>query len=75
MNETPTKDEVEEFSKSIWEKETNINKNVKWLKELKKTYWKDVIPKTYKIDRQTVDKVINNMSLTNSPDKYLIIAF
>ena len=41
----------------------------------KETYWKDVIPKTDKIDRQTVDKVINNMSLTNSPDKYLIIAF
>ena len=36
VNETPTKDEVEEFWKSIWEKETNINKNVKWLKELKK---------------------------------------
>ena len=35
-NETPTKNEVEEFWKSIWEKETKFDKNAKWLKELKK---------------------------------------
>ena len=35
-NETPTKNEVEEFWKSIWEKETKFNKNAKWLKKQKK---------------------------------------
>ena len=35
----------------------------------------DVTPKTCKIDRQTVDKVINNMPLNKSPGKDLIIAF
>ena len=74
-NETPTKNEVEEFWKSIWEKETKFNKNAKWLKKLEKTYCKDVTPKTYKADRQTVDQVINNMSLNKSPGKELIIAF
>ena len=31
------------------------------LKELEKTYCKDETPKTYKIDRQTVDIVISNI--------------
>ena len=48
-NETPTKNEVEEFWKSIWENETKFNKNAKWLKELEKTYCRDVAPKTYKL--------------------------
>ena len=48
-NETPTKNEVEEFWKSIWENETKFNKNAKWLKELEKTYCKDVTTKTYKL--------------------------
>ena len=45
------------------------------MKELEKTYYKGVTSKAYKIDRQTVDKVINNMSLKKSPGKDLIIAF
>ena len=32
VNETPTKNKVEEFWKSVWEKETKINQNVSWLK-------------------------------------------
>ena len=52
-NETPTKNKVEEFWKSIWEKETKFIENAKWLKELEKAYCKDVTPKTYKIVRQT----------------------
>ena len=75
VNETPTKNEVEEFWKSIWEKETKFIKNVKWLKELEKTYCKDLTPKTYKIDRQNEDKVINNMPLNKSPGKNLIRTF
>ena len=75
MNETPTKNEVDEIWKSIWETETKINKNAKWLKELEKTYCKDVTPKTYKIDRQILDKVINNKSLNKSPGKDLKLAF
>ena len=43
-NETPTKNEVEEFWKSILEKETKFNKNGKSLKELEKTYCNDVTP-------------------------------
>ena len=46
-----------------------FNKNAKWLKELEKKYCKHVKPKTYKIDRETLDKVINNMSLNRSPGK------
>ena len=56
------------------EKYLGKGNNVKWLKELEKTYCKDVTTKTYKIDRQTVDKVINDMSLNKSPGKDLIIA-
>ena len=74
-NETPTKNEVEEFWKSILEKETKLNKNGKSLKELEKTYCNDVTPQTYKKKKKIVDKVINNMSLNNSPGKDLIIAF
>ena len=73
-NETPTKNEVEQFWNSIWEKQTKFNNNAKWLKELQKKCCKDVTPKIYKIDRPTVDKVINNMSLNKSPGKDLIIA-
>ena len=36
-NETPTKNKVEEFWKSIWEKETKFIENAKCLKELEKT--------------------------------------
>ena len=32
VNETPTKNKVEEFWKSVWEKETKVNQNVSWLK-------------------------------------------
>ena len=32
VNETPTKNKVEEFWKSVWEKETKIDQNVSWLK-------------------------------------------
>ena len=45
-----------------------FNKNAKWLKELEKKYCKHVTPKTYKIDQETLDKVIN-MSLNRSPGK------
>ena len=62
MNETPTKNKVEESWKSSWEKETKFNKNA-WFKEIEKTHYKEVTPKTYKIDRQTVDEAINNMPL------------
>ena len=69
------KDEVEDFWKDIWATETNFNKNAKWLKELEKTYRKNVTPKTYKIDQKMVDKVINNMHLNKSLGKDLIRAF
>ena len=63
VNETPTKNKVEESWKSSWEKETKFNKNAKWFEEIEKTYYKEITPKTYKIDRQTVDEAINNMPL------------
>ena len=46
-----------------------FNKNAKWLKELEKKNCKHVTPKTYKIDRETLDKVINKMSLNRPPGK------
>ena len=39
------------------------------MKELEKKYCKHVTPKTYKIDRETLDKVINKMSLNRPPGK------
>ena len=66
---------LKSFGKSIWKIETKINKKTKWLKELEKMFCKDGTPKTCKIDRETVDKVINNMSLNKSPGKDLKIAF
>ena len=74
VNEAPTKNEVEKSWKSIWQKKTKFNKNAKWLKELEKAYCKDLVPKTYKIDRQTADNVIKSMSLNKLPGKDLIIA-
>ena len=68
LTNLPAKHEVEDFWKVIWATETNFNKNARWLKELEKTYCKNVTPKM-------VDKVINNMLLNNSPGKDLIIAF
>ena len=49
-----------------------FNKNAKWLKELEKKYCKHVTPNSYKIDRETLDKVINNMSLNRSPGRPII---
>ena len=75
LTNLPAKHEVGKFWKGIWATEANFNKNAKWLKELEKTYCKHVTPKTYKIDREIVDKVINNMHLNKSPGKDLIVTF
>ena len=72
-NETPTKNEVEQFWKSIWEKQTKFNNNAKWLKELQKNMLQRHNTKNLQ-NLETVDKVINNMSLNKSPGKDLIIA-
>ena len=39
------------------EVETNFNKNAKWLKELEKTYCKNVTPKTYEIEQHAPKQV------------------
>ena len=75
LTNLPAKHEVEDFWKGIGATKTSFNKNAKQLKELEKTYCKNVTLETYEIDRKMVDKVINNMHLNKSPGKDLIIAF
>ena len=75
LEKIPTKDEVQSFRQNIWQRETKFNKSAKWLGILERTYCKSIIPTKYEIERETLDKLINDMQLNKSRGRDLITSF
>ena len=68
----PSKDEVESFWKSIWNKNSTFNKDASWINDLVVNYCKDAKQNVYSIDRKTV---INKINPSKVPGRDLIIGF
>ena len=62
VNEMLTKDGMEEFWSSLWEKPTEHNKNAPWIKELEEEYCKEVHQKDYEITDEILNKVLTKLA-------------
>ena len=67
IKNTPRKEEVEQFWKSIWQDKDDFKQDAEWLKTLEETYCTKATPKKYTITRLTLEKAIQKMSISKSP--------
>ena len=67
INTAPTKDKIENFWSSIWEKETSFKKEASWIKTLENDYCKKTRSKNYFITQQTFDSVLKRMKNNDAP--------
>ena len=75
IKDHPAIDELQDFWADIWEKETLINLETNWYRELKDSYCTKVLPKNYTINKEVFDKVISKMANNKAPGNDLIILF
>ena len=67
INTAPTKDKIENFWSSIWEKETSFKKEAPWIKTLENSYCKNMRSKNYFIMQQIFDSVLKKMKNNGPP--------
>ena len=61
INTAPTKDKIENFWSSIWEKETSFRKEAPWIKTLENGYCRDTRSKNYFITQQIFESVLKKI--------------
>ena len=69
----PTKESIEQFWEDIWQDNAIFNEKANWLKDLNHTYCKNVVNTEYKIDLQTLEKLITNIQIGKSPGQDCVI--
>ena len=67
IEKVPTKENVEQFWKSIWQDNSIFNEKAEWLKVLEDTYCKNVVDAEYKIDKVTLEKLIKKIQISKAP--------
>ena len=75
IKDYPAIDELRDFWADKWEKETLINLETNWYRELEDSYCTKVLPKNYTINKGVFDKVIYKMANNKAPGNDLIIPF
>ena len=75
IEKVPTKENVEQFWKSIWQDNSIFNEKAEWLKFLEDTYCKIVVDAEYKIDRVTFEKLIKKIQISKAPGQDRIIGY
>ena len=75
IEKVPTKENVEQFWKSIWQDSSIFNEKVEWLKVLEDTYCKNVVDAEYKIERVTLEKLIKKIQISKVPGQDRIIGY
>ena len=75
IEKVPTKENVEQFWKSIWQDNSIFNERAEWLKVLEDTYCTNVVNTKYKIDRVTLEKLIKKIQISKAPGQDRIIGY
>ena len=75
IEKVPTKENVEQFWKSIWQDNSIFNEKAEWLKVLEDTYCTNVVDAEYKIDRVTLEKLIKKIQISKAPSQDRIIGY
>ena len=70
--EISTTEDMNSFWKNIWGKESNFQKEAKWIKNLEKNYCKNVRQQPYKITEEILNKAVCKLFLGKSPGRDLI---
>lgn len=73
--ELPTKDDVENFWKGIWNKEGNFNQDANWLENLQTDYCSNARQKVYEIKKETVVKILKKLQMKKAAGPDLIGGF
>ena len=75
VNNVPTKIEVENFWKGLWNKKGSFNSHANWLDMLKTDYCTNIEPKNYRITNSIVLKVVKKLQLKKAPGPDMIGGF
>ena len=63
----PTKDDIQAFSKSIWNVKIDYNTNAPWINELKTNYCVNMNQKDYEINLETLNEVLSKIQNNKTP--------
>ena len=75
VKDMPTKDDIQTFWKSIWNIKIGYNTNGPWINELKTNCCANVNQKDYKINMETLKKVLSKSQNNKSPGRDMISGF
>ena len=75
IKENPTKEEITEFWRNIWGKDSTYNTNAEWVKQLESDYLPNPKLSEYKVTPELFSAVLKKMKNNGAPGHDLIISY